>query len=76
MDNQELEFEVLETDIGIFTENKVLGLTAQEVYEKELKRREQIDNSLEVKSNRELTEELNSALKTIADLEIEIVLLK
>lgn len=44
MDNPKvLEFEILETDIGIFTDNKALRLTAKEVYEKELKRREQID---------------------------------
>ena len=47
MDNQELEqeleLEILETDMGTFTENKTLRFTAQEVYEKELKRREQID---------------------------------
>lgn len=40
---EENEYEILETDIGTFTENKILGLSAQEVYEKELKRREQID---------------------------------
>ena len=35
--------EVIETDLGKFTNNSLLGLTAQEVYEKEKKRLEQID---------------------------------
>ena len=36
-------FEVIETELGKFTNNSLLGLTAQEVYEKEKKRLEQID---------------------------------
>lgn len=73
---QELELEMLETDIGTFTENKILGLSAQEVYEKELKRREQIDNC-PPKTTEEKVEDLISQVtvmdEIIANLTLEVL---
>lgn len=48
--------EVIETDLGKFTNNTLLGLTAQQVYEKELKRREQIDICLDETKNNKIVE--------------------
>lgn len=73
MDNPKvLEFEILETDIGIFTDNKALRLTAKEVYEKELKRREQID----ICPTKTLEERLEEAEQKLAESEEEKKLLK
>ena len=58
-------FEVIETELGKFTNNSLLGLTAQEVYEKEKKRLEQIDICPEptVEERLEVSEQENKLLK-------------
>lgn len=50
--------------------------TGEEVYQEWVKNKDkQIDICSEVKSNQELTEEMETLQKTIADLEIELITL-
>ena len=67
--------EVIETDLGKFTNNTLLGLTAQQVYEKELKRREQIDICpTPPPTNEELNNQLIETQKLCLSLQKQILL--